>query len=383
MNVTAHTTDTAPSVDASIAPPPLKEFFNQDRFRHLARLALSAEPRFDADAFLSHATRDLAALGIMQRMRRTAEALDVGLESVFPGDFQRKLAVLRTMAPGVGHDFVAISLSEFVALRGADHFDLAMEAFRFLTPFGSSEFAVRPFLVREPERTLTVMRGWAEDPDEHARRLASEGSRPRLPWASRLQAVVEDPTLTEPILDRLRADESSYVRRSVANHLNDISKDHPSYLVHRLAAWSREDPGTDWIVRHALRTLIKAGDQAAIALVGAADEPLVQVRDFAVTPLFVTLGGGVDVKARLTSTGRGPQRLLVDYAVHYVKKDGSTAAKVFKLRTMDLAPGEVRELSVRRPLGDFTTRRHYPGRHAVELLVNGRVLGRAEFELLL
>ena len=256
-----------------------------------------------------------------------------------------------------------------------------MEALRHFTRFGSAEFAIRHFLIDDLERTLAVMRQWAEDDDAHVRRLASEGCRPRLPWSFRLRAVVEDPTLTWPILERLRADPSPYVRKSVANHLNDIGKDHPDWVIERLSGWDQGDERTAWIVRHALRTLVKKGDRRALALVGTTGKARLRVAAFAVSPRQVVLGGSVKVEAELVSTAETAQSLIADYRVHYVKASGATSPKVFKLKTFDLPAGGRASLSIRRPMRDFTTRRHHPGHHRVELIVNGETVAEAGFDL--
>lgn len=358
-------------------PAALKEIFDRARMRLLATETKAVWPEFDAERFFELATEGLDGLGIMQRMRLAAEAFDATL----PDDYGRALAILAELAPNIRHGFASITLCEFVALRGAAEFDRSMEALRLFTRYGTAEFAIRPFIRREPERVLAVMRRWAEDENEHVRRLASEGARPRLPWSFQLRAVVADPALTWPILDRLRADPSLYVRKSMANHLNDIGKDHPDWLVERLAGWPREDAGTAWIVRHALRTLVKKGDARALALVGATGEAEVRVERFAVTPARLGLGERLTIAATLVSTATEPQRLVVDYAIHYVKKNGAASRKVFKLKALDLAPGAAGTLSISQTIRDFTTRTHHAGFHRIELMANGTTVAEGGFEL--
>lgn len=334
-------------------------------------------PGFDPERFLALALDGIDELGIMQRVRRTAQCY----RATLPEDFSAASDILCRLGPRVNHAFAAIALAEYVALYGRDDFDRSMKVLHHLTRFGSAEFAIRPFLRDAPDRTLEILRGFAEDENEHVRRLASEGSRPRLPWSFRLSAFAVDPSLAFPILDSLKADPSLYVRKSVANHLNDISKDHPDWLLDRLEAWSRDDPQTTWIVKHALRTLIKKGEPRALALVGATGEARVRVEGFSVTPETVRLGSHVTVAAEIVSTADRPQHLVADYAVHYVKKNGGPSRKVFKLKTFDLAPGERQALSIRRAIRDFSTRTHNAGHHRVELMVNGKVLAEGGFTL--
>ncbi|MGE0502747.1 MAG: DNA alkylation repair protein [Rhizobiaceae bacterium] len=357
--------------------PALKEIFDRDRFRHIAAEAAAVWPAFDGKRFMAVATKDLAALGIMQRVRRTATAL----HAVLPEDFDRAASILRDLAPRVGHSFAAIALSEYVALYGRNHFDRSMQALRHLTRYGSSEFAIRHFLVGDFDRTLAVMRDWADDDNEHVRRLASEGSRPRLPWSFQLKNLIVDPSPTMPILEALRADGSPYVRKSVANHLNDIGKDHPAALIERVSGWDRGDPRTAWIVRHALRTLIKKGEPAALSLVGATGKAEVAVRRFTVEPARIELGERIAITATLASAADCLQRLVVDYAVHYARKGGAASRKVFKLKEIDLPAGGSAELSISQAIRDFSTRKHHPGRHVVELLVNGETMAEGAFDL--
>lgn len=257
-----------------------------------------------------------------------------------------------------------------------------MDALTDLTRFGTAEFAIRPFLAQDTPRTLGVMAGWSRDGNEHVRRLASEGCRPRLPWAARVPALKANPTLGAPILETLRADPSLYVRKSVANHLNDIAKDRPDWLLDRLARWPADDPHTKWIIRHALRTLIKAGNPRALALVGVRHGAAVEVTRFFVEPHAVRLGDTIRIVADLHSTAPDSQRLVVDYRINYARAGGKTAAKVFKLKTFDLAAGEHVALTIRQAIRDFRTRRHHPGRHVVELIVNGETRASEEFHIL-
>ena len=359
------------------AAPALKEIFDRARFRHIAEQAAAVSSDFDADTFLKAAIANLDDLAIMQRLRQGAAALHAAL----PPDYPQAVEFLHRLAPRIGHNFAGIMLPEFVALYGQKHFQLSLDALKFFTQFGSAEFAIRHFLDRDFERTLGVMQKWAEDNNEHVRRLASEGSRPRLPWSFQLKPVIADPDLTWPILNRLKADPSLYVRKSVANHLNDIGKDHPDWLVGKLAGWAQDKPETAWIVKQALRTLIKKGDAGALALIGAAGEAQVRVEGFSVSPARVALGTHVTIGAEIVSTSGKPQRLVADYAVLYVKKSGTPSRKVFKLKEFDLPAGGRQALTIRRAIRDFTTRKHYPGRHGVELMVNGEMMAEGGFEL--
>jgi len=357
--------------------PALKEIFDARQFRHIAEEAAAVCPAFDAERFLGLALQGLDELSLMQRLRRTAQSLHAAL----PLSYREAVSVLRLLAPRMQSKFATLALPDFVALYGLDDFDFSMEALRFFTVFGSSEFAVRCFLRKDLHRALATMQLWSLDGDAQVRRLASEGSRPRLPWSFRLEALMRDPSLSAAILNNLMADPSLYVRKSVANHLNDVSKDQPDWLLVQAQSWPLDNPRTAWIARHALRSLIKKGDPRALAVVGAAAEPKVLVTDFVVAPDRLTLGERLNLSFTLTSEIQVPQRLVVDYILHYVKKSGVALPKVFKLKEFTLQPGASVCIARSQTVRNFTTRVHYSGVHGVELVVNGRTLASASFHL--
>jgi 3-methyladenine DNA glycosylase AlkC len=354
----------------------LKDLFDAARYRRTAAQLAALHPRFDSGRFLTHALDGLPERELLAWLHRTAEAFHLAL----PVPFTEQLVVLHAHAPQIGHGFVAIWPCAHVATHGIDNPATALDALKFLTRFGSAEFAIRAFITRNPVETLAVMRHWADDADEHVRRLASEGSRPRLPWGGNLPALITDPSPTLPILTALRADPSLYVRKSVANHLNDITKNHPELVLDFVATWDRTDARTAWIVRHALRTLIKRGHPRALAMLGAGAAPKLDAH-FKVGPARLKLGGTLTLNTRLVSTHSRPQSLIVDYVVHYARPGGTAAEKVFKWKQLTLGPGETVVLSKRQVIRDFSTRRHHPGRHRVELQINGRRLADGQFSL--
>lgn len=364
--------------DAPTPAPALKNWFDEARYRHIADEVAALYPAFDREKFLELALPNLDSLSLMQRLRRTSESLHATLPARFPV----ALEILRALAPRINHSFVSLVLPDYVALYGLDHFDLSLEALRFFTPFGTSEFAIRAFLRQDLDRTLREMKKWTQDESADVRRLASEGCRPRLPWSFRLDALIADPSLVLPILETLKADPALYVRKSVANHLNDITKDHPDLVLGLLESWPLEtSPHTRWIARHALRTLIKQGHPRALAIIGAGEKAEVQVSRFAVTPAHIRLGQKTAFTLGLESKADRPQRLVVDYAVHYVKKNGSTSAKVFKWKELTLEPGAAITLTRQQTIQDFTTRVHHAGHHKVEVFINGESLASAGFDL--
>ena len=260
----------------------------------------------------------------------------------------------------------------FVAKHGLDDFEASMHAQYELTKRFSAEYSIRAFLTRHPKRTLERLRTWATDANVHVRRLVSEGTRPRLPWAPRLPAFQEDPRPVLRLLERLKDDPERYVQRSVANNLNDIAKDHPDLVVEVCRRWARgASEERLWIVGHALRSLVKGGHRGALATLGFASRPQVQVGGARLAPRAVKLGSKLRFSFDLESRSPRFQDLLVDYAVHFVKADGGTRPKVFKLRRVSLAPGARLRLESTVSFEELTTRRPRPGRHRIEVLVNG------------
>jgi 3-methyladenine DNA glycosylase AlkC len=354
----------------------LKEWFNGKRYFAIANELSAVTPVFKRKRFLELTMEGLEQRSLMQRLRQTSVAIEASL----PGAFRKKVDVLRELAPRIEHDFVAMFLCDFVAQYGLDDPKYSLNALRNFTRFGSAEFAVRPFLVRDQGATLATMLAWTQDRNEHVRRLASEGSRPRLPWGLRLQSLIRDPSPLAPILDALNCDEALYVRKSVANSLNDIAKDHPEWVLARLRSWNLSSVHTGWIAKRACRTLIKRGHPETLKLFGFASKAAVKAR-LKVTPLRLTLGGTLTLEASIVSTARKQQRLAVDYVIHYVKSNGSPSQKVFKWSELDLPPSGAVSLLKRQTIRDFTTRTHFPGRHIVELQINGRRMAEASFDL--
>ncbi len=352
-------------------------------------------PDLDRAAFERQAVLGLDTLELKARVMQVARALVAKL----PADVDRAAGILEaTLGPaGVGDDLAQLRssnaglagwpvwpLSEAIALLAAEHHpERGLQALHAMTQRLTAEFAIRPFIVHHPALALATLQRWVADPSAHVRRLVSEGSRPRLPWGLRLQALVQDPSPTMPLLRALQDDPSAYVRRSVANHLNDIAKDHPTLIARWLAEHLPAAPvERQALLRHASRSLIKAGDAAVLAAwgLGAAYRGSVAL---ALSPTTLAVGDTLLLRVDLQSNSRAPQRLAIDYAVHHVKAGGHTTPKVFKGWVIDLAPGERRQLLKRHSMKAITTRRYHPGQHAVDLRINGQVLAEAHFKLAL
>jgi 3-methyladenine DNA glycosylase AlkC len=251
-----------------------------------------------------------------------------------------------------------------------------------LTQRFTAEYSIRGFLERYPERTLDRLRDWAGDSNVHVRRLVSEGTRPRLPWAPRLRAFQDDPQPVLQLLELLKDDPGLYVRRSVANNLNDIGKDNPTALIETCRQWlSGATAERTWLIRHALRSAVKRGEPAALEVLGFVPATGVEVRDIHIAPAVASIGESVTFTVELGNEGSAAQQLLVDLRVHFVKANGRPSPKVFVLKELEVEPGGSARLTKTISLAQHTTRTHYPGKHRVEVVVNGRVIGSGAFDV--
>ncbi|RVW05265.1 DNA alkylation repair protein [Rhodococcus xishaensis] len=278
--------------------------------------------------------------------------------------------------------WMILPVTEAVAVRGIEVVEPALELLADLTPRLTAETAVRPFLRTAQRRTLAVIESWTHHPDAHVRRLASESTRPRLPWATRVPCLTADPTPAVPILDALYRDNSDYVRRSVGNHLNDISHDHPDLAVAVAARWAlAPDPTTGAVLRRGLRTLVKKGHSGALELLGYAPDTPVHVMGPVVRTSAVAIGEHLEFECTITNPGPGQATYLVDYCVLFLRADGSHGTKVFKLSSRTLEAGAEWTIVRRHSFVPISTRRYYPGTHHVQIQVNGVPHPTAQFEL--
>ncbi len=335
----------------------------------------AAHPPFERDRYL-----DLVLDGaweereLKQRLRHLAECLG----EVLP-DYPEALDVLRRAAEQTD-GFMGMALSEFVLCHGQEDPERSLDALHCFTRYGSGEFAVRPFLESDPEGTLAVMLRWTGDDNEHVRRLASEGCRPRLPWAPALPAFKADPAPILPILEALKDDPSEYVRRSVANNLNDISKDHPDTVLAIAERWIGHSGNTDRIVKHACRTMLKAGEPRAMRIFGFADPAHLRVENLTLAEGAVPIGGELPFAFDLVNGEDGERKVRLEYRVEYVKARGKRSSKVFQIKEAAMGPGE-HHVERRLSLQERSTRKHYPGTHGIAIVVNGVEKASAAFEL--
>ena len=365
-----------------------KDNLNPDLAQSFGMQIKRAYPPFDVAAFVAEIVPLLPPLELKERVAVFTKALKHHLPTDYPETIRILLSIFQVEnAPEEGlfketNGWAFWSIAYFVERYGLEDFDTSLAAMHDITKHFSCEFAIRPFLISYPAQTLAILDGWTADPSPHVRRLVSEGTRTRLPWGMRLNQFIDDPTPTLALLDKLKDDESEYVRRSVANHLNDITKDNSEQAIATLQRWNEGQPSQEiqWITRHALRSLIKAGNPEALALLGFGAAQ-VSLSDFTITPNQISMGDTFELAFTLHSQSDREQKLVIDYVVHFVKASGKTSAKVFKLKTAVLPPHQSLTIRKNHTIKPITTRRYYLGEHPVEIQVNGKIVGESKFEL--
>ena len=371
---------------------PFKNLINKGTVEAIGTQLQRVWQAFDRKRFETLARTGLDALEFKARARHVSAAL----EATLPEDFDHAAILLEaTLAPAgaqndprwaqVGNGALAgwavWPMGEYVARCGLQSPRRALTTLHALTQRFTAEWPIRAFIEQHPELTFATLALWASDPSEHVRRLVSEGSRPRLPWGLQLKGLIKDPAPTLPLLLALQDDPSDYVRRSVANHLNDIAKDHPAVV----ATWLEQhlvdaSPERRALLKHATRTLVKKGDVRVLKAWGLG-KPLRGSATLSITPKRVSVGDSLEFAVTLTSTASRAQKLVIDYAVHHVKANGSTSGKVFKGWVLELTTNEERSLRKRHSMRLITTRTYHAGHHAVDLRINGQMVASAGFDL--
>jgi 3-methyladenine DNA glycosylase AlkC len=356
----------------------LKDFFSPALVRRLAADVARVHPAFPSRPFVSQACAGLNDLELLDRGKHISRALGAHLPASYPEAID---VILRSLGPEHQSDelvgagmapFFYMPHLVFVAERGLDHFDLSMQAQHELTRRFSAEFSIRPYIAKDPERTFSVLRRWTQDKNPHVRRLVSEGTRLRLPWAARVGWLDEHPERVLELLDLLKDDPAPVVRRSVANNLNDLGKVHPQLLIRTCAAWlENASEERRALVEHALRSAVKRGSNDALRLLGYGGKASVAIENVRFEPRRVAIGGRVSIGFVVRSRTRSPQSLLVDLAVHFVKATGKTSRKVFKLKRVSLPPRSRQAFRATVSLKVHTTRKPQPGMHDVDVLING------------
>lgn len=365
--------------------PLMKDGLGVHAIKRIAKSVALVVPGFNAKAFQKDAELGLDALELKARVHHLIAVLHRHYDLPFKKLSKHLQDLPEVWDRGSASDnkagFAAWPLIDYVAAYGLQHPKEALQTLEKLTPMFSAEFAIRPFIQQHTDITYAKLLEWCEHPSEHVRRLASEGSRPRLPWGIRLPQFIKNPEPLFGILTKLKADESLYVRRSVANNLNDISKDNPAWMINLCESWLADaHEHTDWIVKHALRSLVKAGDVRVFPLLGYAAKPSVTVNDITLNKKRIAVGDSIGFSCTITG-GKKAQNLVVDYVVYFMKANGKLAPKVFKLKNILLAANKTVAITKNHSFKPITTRRYYAGTHQLAIQVNGKEVARSDFYL--
>lgn len=364
----------------------LRDVFNPTVVNKLAQDIHATWPQFEVDGFTTDINGKLESLSFGDRNALIRDKLYQYLPAHFPDAAQ---ILIDSLGPEpeeaelTGYDgFTIMSQCDFVAKYGLDYFDISMKALYEMTKRFTAEGAIRAFIQKYPEKTMKQLEEWTHDENPLARRLASEGTRPRLPLAQRLPQFIKDPRPVLKLLDNLKEDPTLLVRRSVANNLNDIAKDNPDLVVETLQKWQKiNNEGTQWLIKHASRTLIKQGNKGALALLGYPPNPTLRVQNLAIENPVINLGEELLFQFEIQSKADKAQNLMIDYIIHHMKANGKLAPKVFKLAKKKLKGGEVLKLSKKHAIKPISTRKYYAGKHLLEIQINGEVWPGQEFEL--
>lgn len=366
----------------------VRDYFHPKAVNDLSDRIKKVYPIFDKEGFRNFINPKLPSLTYSERLNLIVEAQ----EKFLPKDFSKAAEiVVQSLLGAYGSDeldgamtrFIVCTKAVYISNNGLDHFDISMNALYEITKRLTAEWGVRAFFIKYPEKTLAIFKKWAKDKDPHVRRLVSEGSRPYLPWGKKLVQFEKDPKPTLELLELLKNDPSEYVRRSVANHLNDHAKKHPDLVVDTLKRWQSEssDKNRMRLIKHATRTLLKQGHAGALELLGYKKGAKVTVKNL-VGDKKVKVGEYLNFSFDLQSIGKKKQPLMIDYVIYYQKKDGSLSPKVFKLTTKDLGAGVELSFTKKQSFKVITTRKFHLGLHRLAIQVNGEELAIVDFELI-
>ena len=358
-------------------PDLLKNMYNHESLRKLALDIHAVYPSFQVDAFLN-STMDETWDDLELKTRGRQISTNMG--KYLPVNYREAIGILdQVVANCTG--FIGIIFPDFVEVFGQDgkDRDFSINALERYTVYSSSEFAVRPFIINHEEHMMKQMYDWSKHENEHIRRLASEGCRPALPWAQSLPKYKKDPTPILPILEQLKADPSLYVRKSVANNLNDISKTHPDLVAKLAKEWYGKHEHTDWIVKHGCRTLLKKGNRDVLAIFGFHDATSINVDDFVLGATSISLGEEITFSFAILT--KEATKVRLEYGIDFVKANGKRNRKIFQISETSLEANERKSYVKKHSFADLSTRKHYSGIHSITLIVNGAERGKLDFEL--
>lgn len=357
---------------------PLKHLYNETFFSLLIQDFQVHHVDFDADAFGSLIfDQEWPGRELKDRMRHISLSLHQLLNLPFVDTVE---LFKKVISEREGYSLERMFFPDYVEVYGQEELEVGLDALAYFTSFASSEFAIRPYILKHQDFVLERMLHWADSENFHLRRLASEGCRPRLPWAMALPSLKKDPSPILPILEKLKGDETDYVRRSVANNLNDIAKDNPEVTLEKAEKWIGHSKETDWVVRHACRSLLKQGNTRALVLFGFQAPADITVSNLQLDHDSVRIGEEFTFQFELENKRPSSSKLRLEYIIDFVKKNGKTSPKVFQITENTFKAGG-HHFSKKQSFKDLTTRKHYPGLHCLRIIVNGAEKAAISFHL--
>jgi 3-methyladenine DNA glycosylase AlkC len=360
----------------------IKDIYSPAFFNRFLPVLGRVIPELDQPGFKSLIfDKSFAGKEWKDRMKHTT----VVLHSVMPTSFPKAVKVIEQLITelrkeGYGEALAFMFLPDYIETYGLDDFKTSVKAFEMITQFISCEFAVRPFLLRYGQQMIDEMERWSRHKSAQVRRLASEGSRPRLPWAMAIPALKKDPASLLPILENLKQDASESVRRSVANNLNDIAKDHPDIMIQLAKQWSGQSKETDAIIKHGSRTLLKQGHPQILKQYGL-DGKHIHISDLTTEQLKVAIGEHLTFNFTARNSSKKEQMVRLEYGVYYQKSKGHLARKVYKISERIYQPSEEINITRKQSFKLITTRKFHTGKHQLSIIANGEEKVVVDFEL--
>jgi 3-methyladenine DNA glycosylase AlkC len=364
---------------------PLKNIYNDTFFSELKTSVKKAIPGFDTKKFIAAVkNKQWNSMELKQRMRHLSSTLYEYLKGDYPAKLSQLLKIVdalpaqsKVQYSGLAYMYIPDLLEQY----GLNEIELSLKAMEQINMITSCEFAIRPYLLANEKKVMKQMLAWSKHKHQNIRRFASEGCRPRLPWAMAIPAFKKDPSTILPILENLKDDTSLYVQKSVANNLNDISKDHPELVIKIAKQWQGTSAAADWIIKHACRGLLKSGHKDALHLFGTAADVKCSISDIKLSKQKIKIGEQFQFAFDLQLKEKKNTKLRIEYAVYYKKSNGSLSKKVFKINEASYDHNTFYSFARKHSFKDLTTRKHHAGGHAIAIIVNGNEYARQDFIL--
>ncbi|MGN6645563.1 MAG: DNA alkylation repair protein [Cytophaga sp.] len=363
---------------------PLKNLYSPTFIKSLTTSLKKVYPAFNVKAFEKAVfDKEWENRELKQRMKHLAAVLHQYLTQNYKQDVGIIIEWVHYLKAHSNQQqsFEYLFLPEYIEMFGRDHVALSMKAIEEVTQYTSCEFAIRPFLDKDPEKIMQYMLKWSKHKNANVRRFSSEGCRPRLPWGMALKSFKKDPSLILPVLDNLKNDDSEYVRKSVANNLNDIAKDNPQVVIDIIKRWKGNSKNTDWIIKHGARTLLKKAHGEVLVLFDLHTLVRCEVKELTVNRKKIALGETLAFSFVLHTDPKANSKLRIEFAVYYMKGTGNSSRKLFKITEQTYEKGSSIIFNKKISFKDLTTRKHYPGKHKLSIVVNGNELMEKEFHV--